>query len=187
MAGISCDWNKTSPGCLSGQMFYRHFSIFHLCTELFMEIITFSPHNWLLSQWLHLLSEKKVKSKDTGCKILPYYKMLPVSAMNLSVVLSFLLATTPLLLFHIPLSILLIQLYPLPSIQPLLFFPLSCLSNPPPPPSSSVSNYSSEDPSSPQSFFCFSCLSSLLLFVSHTEYLGAVKMALLYVRQTLFV
>lgn len=82
----------------------------------------------------------------------------PVSVMNLFVVLSFLLATTPCLLFHIPPFIFLIQLYLLPSIQPFLF--LSYLSHPPPPPSSSVFNYSSEDSSSLQSFSVFPVLSA---------------------------
>lgn len=71
--------------------------------------------------------------------------------MNLTVVLSFLPATTPLLLFHIPLLIFLIQSYLLPSIQPLPFPPSLSLSQPFP---SSVFDYSSEDsPSLPALIF----------------------------------
>lgn len=76
----------------------------------------------------------------------------------------------------------------------LLFFSPSCLSHPPPALSSSVSNYSSEDPPSPQSVFLFCFVfpvlavsPPLLLFVSQTRYLGAVKTGRLHVRRTLFV
>lgn len=92
--------------------------------------------------------------------------------MNLTVVLSFLPATTPLLLFHIPLLIFLIQSYLLPSIQPLPF-----------PPSLSLSLSPSHHlfltillrTLPPRAHFLLVSLSPLL-FVSQTEYQGAARM-----------
>lgn len=106
----------------------------------------------------------------------PRYETFPASVMNLSAVLSFLPATTPLLLFHIPLLIFLIQSYLLPSIQPLPF-PLSL----------SFSLSFSFSPSHhlfltillrtlpPRGHFLLVSLSPLL-FVSQTEYQGAARM-----------
>lgn len=96
--------------------------------------------------------------------------MLPVLVMTLSVVL-----TTPCLLFHIPLFIFLIQLYLLPSIQPLLR-PTST------PPSFHLFLTILLRAFLPAVIFCFSCLSLPAvfpsLFVSRAEYLGAVKTGL---------